>query len=182
MRFEAKRCLDKSGNEVVLRNAELTDAADLIRYLKATTAETPYLIRESEEITLTEGQERNYIQSKLDDERELLLLGFVDGKHVGNCSLMRAGGFRRYRHRCEVGIALYQAYCGRGIGRIMLETVLEEAKKLGYEQAELEVIADNERAIALYEKLGFRKYGTFPNNLKYQDGSYADGYWMMKKL
>ena len=64
----------------------------------------------------------------------------------------------------------------------MLETVLEEAKKLGYEQAELEVIADNERAIALYEKLGFRKYGTFPNNLKYQDGSYADGYWMMKKL
>ena len=137
MRFEAKRCLDKSGNEVVLRNAELTDAADLIRYLKATTAETPYLIRESEEITLTEGQERNYIQSKLDDERELLLLGFVDGKHVGNCSLMRAGGFRRYRHRCEVGIALYQAYCGRGIGRIMLETVLEEAKKLRYEQAEL---------------------------------------------
>lgn len=182
MRFEAKRCLDKSGNEVVLRNAELTDAADLIRYLKATTAETPYLIRESEEITLTEGQERNYIQSKLDDERELLLLGFADGRHVGNCSLNRAGGFRRYRHRCEVGIALYQAYCGRGIGRIMLETVLEEAKKLGYEQAELEVIADNERAIALYEKLGFRKYGTFPNNLKYQDGSYADGYWMMKKL
>lgn len=182
MRFEAKSYLDKNGNELILRNAELSDAADLIRYLKATTAETPYLIRESEEITLTEEQERNYIQSKLDDERELLLLGFADGKHVGNCSLNHAGGVQRYRHRCVVGIALYQAYCGRGIGKIMLETILDAAKKLGYEQAELEVIADNERAIALYEKLGFRKYGTFPNNMKYQDGSYADGWWMMKKL
>ena len=34
-------------------------------------------------------------------------------------------------------------------------------KKLGYEQAELEVIADNEGAIALYKKLGFEKYGRF---------------------
>jgi len=90
MRFEAKRCLDKSGKEVVLRNTELSDTADLIRYLKATTAETPYLIREPEEITLTEEQERKFIQSKIEDERALMLLGFVDGRHVGNCSLMRA--------------------------------------------------------------------------------------------
>ncbi|MBQ1410296.1 MAG: GNAT family N-acetyltransferase [Oscillospiraceae bacterium] len=136
--------MDKNGKELILRNAELSDAADLIRYLKVITAETPYLIRKPEEITLTEEQERKFIQSKIADERELMLLGFVDGKHVGNCSLMRAGGFHRYRHRCEVGIALYQAYCGRGIG--------------------------------------FRKYGTFPNDPKYQNGSYADGYWMMKKL
>ena len=64
----------------------------------------------------------------------------------------------------------------------MLETVLDIAKKMGYEQAELEVIADNKPAIALYEKLGFKIYGTFPNNMKYADGSYADTYWMMKKL
>jgi ribosomal protein S18 acetylase RimI-like enzyme len=64
----------------------------------------------------------------------------------------------------------------------MLETILEVARKLGYEQAELEVIAGNDQAIALYEKLGFRKYGTFPDNMKYKDGSYADAYWMMKKL
>ena len=48
--------------------------------------------------------------------------------------------------------------------------------------AELEVVATNQRAIALYEKLGFQKYGFFPDNMKYQDESYADAYWMMKKL
>ena len=42
--------------------------------------------------------------------------------------------------------------------------------------------AENKNAILLYEKLGFIKYGTFPNDMKYADGSYSDAYWMMKKL
>ena len=33
-----------------------------------------------------------------------------------------------------------------------------------------------------YEKLGFEKHGTFPDNMKFADGSYMDAYWMMKKL
>lgn len=64
----------------------------------------------------------------------------------------------------------------------MLDTILEVAKKVGYEQAELEVIADNKPAIALYEKLGFIRYGIFPDNMKYKDGDYVDAYWMMKNL
>ena len=64
----------------------------------------------------------------------------------------------------------------------MLETILEAAKKAGYEQAELEVITDNKSAIALYENLGFEKYGHFPDNIKYENGNYADACWMMKKL
>ena len=81
-----------------------------------------------------------------------------------------------------VAIALYQEFCGYGIGKIMLETVLKAAKEIGFEQAELEVISDNQNAITLYEKLGFQKYGTFPDNMKYADGHYASADWMMKKL
>lgn len=65
---------------------------------------------------------------------------------------------------------------------MMMETALQEAKKMGYEQAELEVISDNANAIALYEKMGFKKYGTFPNSVKYSDGRYADAEFMMKTL
>ena len=182
MRFEEKIYSDKNGNEFILRNAEAGDASDLIRYLKVTAGETPYLVREPEEISITEEQEQKFLQSRIDAERELMLVAIVDGKHAGNCSLMSVGGANRYRHRCNVAIALYREYCGRGIGKVMLETILETAKALGYEQAELEVIADNKPAIALYEKLGFIKYGTFPDNMKYKDGNYADTYWMMKKL
>ena len=41
MKFEAKRYFDKNGNAFILRNAELSDAADYIRYLKVTSGETP---------------------------------------------------------------------------------------------------------------------------------------------
>ena len=57
MRFGPITLKDRNGREVVLRNAELSDAEDLIRYLKITTAETPYLIREPDEVTLTVEQE-----------------------------------------------------------------------------------------------------------------------------
>lgn len=69
-----------------------------------------------------------------------------------------------------------------GIGRRMLELVLGIAKNAGYEQAELEVAVSNYAAVRLYEKLGFRKYGTMPDNMKYKDGTYEDVFWMMKKL
>ena len=176
------KVIDKTGYEVLLRNAEINDAEDLIKYLKITTSETPYLIREPDEVTLSLEQEQNFIQRVMDSDRELMLVAIIDGKHIGNCSLMGIGGYRRYQHRCSVAIALYQEYCGRGIGKIMLQTVLEIAKEIGYEQAELEVIADNKNAIALYENLGFEKYGHFPDNMKYENGKYADAYWMMKKL
>ena len=88
----------------------------------------------------------------------------------------------RWAHRCEVAIALYQKYCGRGIGKKMMETALEAARRMGYEQAELDVVSANQAALRLYEKLGFKRYGVFPHNMKYRDGSYADCIWMMKEL
>ena len=182
MKFNAIEIKDKLGRTVVLRSAEITDAEALIEYLKITTGETPFLIREPEEVTITLEQEKSFIESKIEAERELMLIATIDGKHIGNCSLMGIAPYKRYAHRCEVAIALYQEYCGCGIGKAMMQTVLDVAKELGYEQAELEVISDNKGAIAMYEKLGFEKHGTFPDNMKYSDGTYADADWMMKRL
>lgn len=106
-------------------------------------------------------QETAFINNCLNSDRSLMLIATLDGKHIGNCSFNPVGNYKRYRHRCEVAIALYQEFCGYGIGKIMMETVLKAAKEIGFEQAELEVISDNQNAITLYEKLGFQKYGTF---------------------
>lgn len=64
----------------------------------------------------------------------------------------------------------------------MLRAVLEAAKECGYEQAELEVVSTNTKAIRLYESEGFTIYGTRPHGMKYQDGTYADEYLMKKDL
>ena len=173
---------DKQARDIILRSADEKDAESLLDFLKIRAAETPFLLREPDEIAFSIEQEQEFIKAKKDSENEILLIAEIEGKHIGNCSLMSLGGVKRYRHRCEIAIALYQEYCDFGIGKAMLEMLLDIAKQVGYEQAELEVIANNKSAIALYEKLGFQKYGTFPNNMKYADGSYADAYWMMKKL
>lgn len=182
MRFGPVEIRDKYGRTVVLRSAERSDADALIRYLKITSGETPFLLREPEEVSLTTEQEERFIQGSIDAERELMLVATIDGEHVGNCSLMSVGACKRYRHRCEVAIALYRKFWGAGIGEIMLRALLDAAKQIGYEQAELQVVSDNAGAIALYKKLGFEKYGSFPNNMKYSDGTYAAADWMMKKL
>lgn len=182
MKFEPIITSDKKGRRLVLRSAEVSDAAALIEYLKVTSGETPYLIREPDEVTFTLAQEESFIKACEAAERELMLVATVDGEHAGTCSLMSKGNFSRYRHRCEVAIALYQKFSVAGIGELMLQRVLDVAKRCGYEQAELEVVSDNQRAISLYRKLGFEQYGCLPDNMKYRSGKYADVCWMMKKL
>ncbi len=182
MKFGPIEVKDKLGRTIVIRNAEPSDAIVLVKYLNKIYSETPYLIREPDEVSVTPEQEESFIRNRMESERELMILAFIDGKHVGNCSMHTLENYKRYSHRCEVAVALYQEFCGFGIGKIMLETILDVAKKSGFEQAELEVVSDNKKAIALYEKLGFVKYGTFPDNMKYADGHYDSADWMMKKL
>lgn len=86
MVLKGKSMKDTLGRTIVFRNAIPEDAGDLIKYLKITSAETPYLIREPEEITITKPEEEQFIQAKIDANRELMLVAFMDGKHIGNCS------------------------------------------------------------------------------------------------
>ena len=170
-----------NGREVLFRSPEEADARMLLDYLKTVCGETRYLVKEPEEVAFTLEQEKEFINRNNQSDSDLILLGFLNGQHVGNCSLMGMPG-SRYRHRVSLGIALYQKYTGLGIGRAMIEKILTTAKEKGFEQVELEVMADNEKAIALYKSFGFQIYGTLPDNMKYKDGTYGDAYWMMKKL
>lgn len=176
-----ERKYNLNGHKLVLKNATADDAQVLIDYLKTVCGETPYLIKEPEEISMTLEEEISFINSQNNSEKNLLCIGLLDGNYVGNCSI-NGTSLQRFKHRGEIGIALYQNYTGMGIGSIMLDRLIEVGRESGYEQMELEVVSDNKRAIALYEKKGFKKYGTFPNNMKYKDGTYADADWMMLKL
>lgn len=172
----------RDGSRLTLRSAGPQDAEAVLAYLEATTAETPYLLREPGESSFTPEQERQFLQSRADSPRDLMLLGFYEGELVGSCALASLGPFRRVAHRCDVSIALYRKFCGKGMGTAMMTALLAQAKAAGYEQAELTVMADNKPAIALYERLGFVSCGTLPHNMKYADGSYADACWMAKSL
>lgn len=169
------------GHELLLRNPSKDDAQALIDYLKTVSEETRFMIREPEEVTMTLQEEMSFICRQNQSETALMLLGFLDGEHAGSCSFM-GSTMSRYRHRASLAIALYQKFTGMGIGKKMIQTLCEIAAEHGIEQMELEVVADNERAVALYKKMGFAICGTLPHNMKYKDGTYADTYVMVKML
>ena len=177
---EAERLLLPCG-ELLLRPAGEEDAALLLQYLKTVSSESRFLTREPEEISLSEEEERRFIRRQRESDTDLMLLGFLGQEHVGTCSLSGLPTLR-CRHRAVVAIALYQRYTGMGLGRAMLKRICEIAREKGFEQLELEVVAGNRPAIALYRALGFETFGTLPHNMKYPDGSYADACWMMKRL
>jgi len=56
-------------------------------------------------------------------------------------------------------------YRDRGLGRILVEALIEEARKIGYTHMRLDTIADRmDRAVALYKSIGFVKIPPYRNN------------------
>ena len=182
MNYQKKTVLLKSGKTCLLRRPEEGDAEMLLEYLKVTSGETPYMIREPEEVRTSAEEEVEFIRKNREDPRALMLLAFVDGALAGSCSFGGVSERNRMRHRCTVGISLYREFWGMGIGTALLGEVLAGAKAAGYEQAELEAVSTNEAAAGLYQKLGFQVTGTIPRAFKYKDGTYADFLFMAKPL
>lgn len=182
MKIEEKKVELKNGQFCILRSPKPEDAEQLIAYLKATAGETEFLLKYPEEVSITVEQEKEILQWFIDSDRDLMIIAEVDGEVAGNCSFSPVGRKTRVRHRCVIGIALYEKYWGLGIGKALLELLLEKAAECEYEQAELDVVSRNERAIALYEGFGFTEVGSRPHAMKHKDGTYDDDIIMVKQL
>ena len=170
------------GKHIVLRSAKTDEAQMLIKYLEAVCGETRFLMCESDEVKFTEAKETEFINAHNESKDSLLMLAFVDGEYAGNCSFESKGGSRRAKHRAGIGIALFQKYTGFGLGRLMLQYLLEKIKEQGFEQVELTVVGGNHRAYHLYESLGFKECGRIPNANKYDDGTYSEDILMVMPL
>ena len=181
MVFEEKEYMigDK---KILLRSAKPVEAQLLVDYLKTVCGETRFLLCDPDEVKYTAESEVEFINEKNSSEDSMLMLAFVDGEYAGNCSFQPIGSRRRAKHRADIGIAIYQKYTGFGLGRLMLEQLLEKIKELGFEQAELTVVGGNDRAYHLYESPGFKECGRIPKANKYRDGTYADDIHMVKEL
>lgn len=67
--------------------------------------------------------------------------------------------------RCELkSLYLYERFQGRGLGRKLLETVIEEAAESGYREMYLDTLSTSARALILYEKAGFVRTERYNEN------------------
>ena len=96
-----------------------------------------------------------------------------DGTVIGSAGLQVCTN-PRMRHVGTLGMLVHTEFQNQGIGTALMKTVLDLADNwLMLVRVELEVFADNERAIHLYEKLGFEKEGLL-RMTTVRDGRYVD--------
>ena len=94
------------------------------------------------------------------------------GAVVGWCDVSRPT-IEGFRHTGRLGMGLLAHVRGKGVGRQLAQTAIDEARARGVERIELEVFASNTRAIRLYEQLGFAHEGVRTRARKL-DGQYDD--------
>ena len=95
----------------------------------------------------------------------------VEGQVVGDCSLHDIDTFNR---QCDVGISLGRPHWGQGYGQDALKTLVDYAfKHHNMHRVGLEVLADDERAVGCYRKVGFVEEGRLRQR-DWRDGEYHD--------
>ena len=102
------------------------------------------------------------------DDSDHIMFGALDGEKLAGIVGFIRQERQRARHRGEV-VQMYvdASYRGQRLGESLLRGLLNQAFTLdGVEQAQLSVVAHNQAAIRLYERIGFRAFGVQPNYFK----------------
>lgn len=88
------------------------------------------------------------------------------GSHVANASFMVSSGA-----------------AGKGLGKLMGQHCLREAKKAGYQAMQFNfVVSTNKAAVSLWQKLGFNIVGTLPKAYRHQELGLVDAFVMYRFL
>jgi RimJ/RimL family protein N-acetyltransferase len=93
---------------------------------------------------------------------EVLYLYEEDSEVIGMCKLIR----QKHRNNHIVylgGVAIHPDYFGKGFGTKMMLEIIDFCKTKSISRIELSVDTKNEKAIRLYESVGFEKEGILRN-------------------
>ena len=105
-----------------------------------------------------------------------------DGIIVGTY-YMRANQAGGGRHVCNCGYMTMRAASGRGVARSMCAHSLEHARARGYQAMQFNfVVSTNERAVRLWQSLGFEIVGRLPAAFRHPSAGYVDALVMFQQL
>ena len=127
-------------------------------------------------------QEADFLKEKTDSDNEIEIVAVVDGEIVGSAGIEAIGAKYKVRHRADLGIGISKDYWGLGLGKALMNACIECAKEAGYTQLELNVVAENERAIALYKTFGFKEFGRNPRGFNSRESGYQELVYMLLEL
>ena len=153
---------------LTIRRAEPDDADALHEIFTASavyaaTLQLPYPSREYWRRRLTENIDSVYN-----------LVGLIEGRIVGMVGVDTFPNRPRRSHAGAIGICVHHDWQGKGVGKALMQAIVDFADNwLNLTRLELEVYADNQSAIRLYERFGFEVEGTLRQHAL-RDGQFVD--------
>jgi L-amino acid N-acyltransferase YncA len=138
-----------------IRNAAFDDLADIIRIYNAAISGKK-AVADAEPITVESRVE--WFLAHNDSRRPLWVLE-LDGQMAGWISLQSYSTNAAFQHTAEVSLFVDDEFQGNGYGTFLLGSLLAKCSTFGIETLMGVCFADNERVIALNQRLGLRQWG-----------------------
>jgi RimJ/RimL family protein N-acetyltransferase len=155
------------------------DRKDIQQYIaltRFTDNETNFLGVDPEEKPPTMLQ----VLSRIKAGRQVVFVASDEQGLIGHLgAFWRRGKNARAGHCITIGLAVMKDFWGKGIGNQLMNAIEEWAAENNIVRIELEVMAHNERGIALYKKRGFELEGLKKKSVCV-NGEYKDEYMMAK--
>lgn len=181
MKFIPRTVVLKNGKTILLRQAEASDALNIIEFVHGFVYDEIYVPLVEGEFNPTLEEEEQLLTAYAEQSNCLFLVAEYDGKIVGNINL---NGNQRaiMRHTAVFGMGMLKEWQSCGLGSAILGAAIDWGRNNPeLELLYLQVYAENEAGLALYRKMGFREYGRLPDFFK-QNGRYHDEISMYLKL
>ncbi|HET9925189.1 MAG TPA: arsinothricin resistance N-acetyltransferase ArsN1 family A [Methylomirabilota bacterium] len=104
--------------------------------------------------------------------RHPVVVAVTDGQVVGWGSLNSFNPRPAYDHVVDLSVYVERGWRGQGVGRVLVQHLMELATTLGYHKIVLATFPYNEAGVSLYRRMGFIPVGV------YHEQGQLDGRWV----
>ena len=164
--------------ELLIREAESGDAAELVTFLNRVSLETDFTSLDRNGILMTDTEMELFLDKQARSENQITLLALLNDEIAGLVNIT-ADQRKRVRHIGDLFIVIGKKYWNNGLGSLLLEEVVEWAQASGIlRRLQLTVQTRNQAAVHLYQKNGFVIEGRQERGAYIGEGEFIDVYLM----
>jgi phosphinothricin acetyltransferase len=109
------------------------------------------------------------------------LVATCGGEVVGYAYVVLFRKRPAYRYTVKHSIYVHREHLGRGVGRQLLQELIDTCAAAGFRQIIGYIDADNTASLAIHDKFGFQRVGLLPG-VAYRYGRWADTVMVQRSL
>ncbi|MGA4721500.1 GNAT family N-acetyltransferase [Fictibacillus nanhaiensis] len=149
----------KNNLNVNIRKVTTDDAQNMIDFYNVVGGESDFLSFGANEFKRDLLEYKDYITTTSKELNSIMLIAEIDSKIIGIATI-NSSQKERTKHVGTLGIVVSETYTGLGLGKVLMNELLEWARLNGItKKISLVTNENNAKAIELYKKLGFEEEG-----------------------